>query len=166
MENEIKKVKKFFKLLAMKHRKLGHREYDPHFAFLNDEKDMLLPAQMGYPFLLLAHGGYQILEGEVTRRWNLTLSVLTHVTDTGDDREKNKALNLCSEILDDIVTRATRGETKMELPWTRGFDLEGATATMIENADDALYGWVIDFSVVLPYCKTFDEDKWSDSSLT
>lgn len=161
----MKRVKKLFKVLATKHLKLGHREYDPHFVYLNDEKDMLLPAQMGYPFVMLGHGGYQILEGEDSRRWTLVLSVQTHVTDTGDDREKNGALNLCSDILDDLVARATSVSTKIEYPWTRGFSLSGAVATMIENEADALYGWALEFSVVLPYCKEFDVSKWSDTEI-
>ena len=40
----MEKVKNLFKVLAHKHLLVGHEEYEPHFAYLNDEKNMLLPA--------------------------------------------------------------------------------------------------------------------------
>ena len=161
----MERAKNLFKSLAKNHRKVGHREYEPHFAYLNDEKAMLLPANMNYPFVLFGHGGYQVLAGETQRRWSVVLSVQTHVTDTGDDREKNRALNLCGESLDDLLSRATSLYEKMDEPWTRGFDLTDALATPIENADNALYGWAIEFSLVLPWCKDLDIDKWEDTEM-
>lgn len=157
MEN----VKNLFKSLAENHLLLGHREYAPHFAYLNDEKDMMLPAQMEYPFLLFGHGGYQVVSDD-QRRWSLLLSVQTHVSDTGDDREKYRALNLCSGILDDIIARVTSISTKLAYPWARGFDFSGAVGSAIENEDNALYGWMIEFDIVLPWCKVMNEDNWND----
>lgn len=158
----MEKVKNLFKILAHKHLLVGHEEYEPHFAYLNDEKDMLLPANMAYPFVLFGHGGFEVLDGGEMRRWSLLLSVQTHVTDTGDDREKNRALNLCASILDDLLVRATSLPMKMKEPWTRGFELDGAHGTAIENEDDALWGWMIEFSVVLPWCKDIPKDRWKD----
>ena len=120
---------------------------------------------MHYPFVLLGHGGYQILEGEDRRRWTLLLSVQAHVSDTGDECEKNKAMNVCGEILDDLLARATSTEMKTQEPWARGFELAGAVATPVENADNALYGWVIEFHVVLPFCKDFDAERWQDGRI-
>lgn len=157
MEN----VKNTIKSLAEKHLLLGHREYEPHFAYMNDEKDMLLPAQMGYPFLLFGHGGFQNISDD-QRRWQVILSVQTHVSDTGDMAERNRALNLCHTILDDIVARITSMELKLTESWTRGIDLEGATGTPIENVDDALYGWMLEFSIILPWCKVVNDDHWQD----
>jgi hypothetical protein len=38
----MKRLKNLIELLAKNHRGLGHREYEPHFAYLNDDKDMKL----------------------------------------------------------------------------------------------------------------------------
>ena len=50
---------------------LQHREYQPHFAYLNDEMNMLLPAQMGYPFVPMLSGvaemAYAIRQGRPHR---------------------------------------------------------------------------------------------------
>ena len=148
--------------MARNHRLLGHREHSPHFAYLNDEKDMLLPAQMHYPFVLLGHNGYQVTEDGDHLRWNVVLSVQTHVSDTGDDREKNKAVNLCGRILDDILSRSRSLDARMAHRWLTGIDLSGASATPVENEADALYGWVIEFGIVLPWCRKVNDDVWDD----
>lgn len=157
----MERLKNLIKHLATIHLKLGHREYAPHFAYLNDEKDMLLPSQMRFPFVLFGHGGYQVLEGEEMRRWNVVLSVQTHVSDTGDECEKNCAMNMCGSILDDLLSRMTSAATKMENAWARGIDLAEAVGMPIENKDEALYGWVIEFTVSLPWCRKVN-DVWED----
>ena len=163
----MKRLKKLIELLAKNHRKLGHREYSPHFAYLNDDKDMKLPSEMQYPFVLLGHGGCMILPGEDKRRWQVLLSVQTHVSDTGDEREKNRAFDLCLGILDDLLSRLTSSKMKMlaEYSFTRGISLDNSTMTQIENADMALYGWAIDFTIILPWCKDFDEKKWENGEI-
>ena len=156
------RVKEYIKSLARNHRLLGHREHSPHFAYLNDEKDMLLPAQMHYPFVLLGHNGYQVTQDGDHLRWNVVLSVQTHVSDTGGDREKNEAVNLCGRILDDILSRSRSLDARMAHRWLTGIDLSGASATPVENEADALYGWVIEFGIVLPWCRKVNDDVWDD----
>ena len=48
----MERIRSYFETLAAQHVGLKHRESDPHFCYLNDEKEMLLPAQMGFPFLM------------------------------------------------------------------------------------------------------------------
>lgn len=158
----MERLRKYIESLAMSHRQLGHREHSPHFAYLNDEKGMLLPAQMCYPFVLLGHNGYQVTEDGDRLRWNVVLSVQTHVTDTGDDREKNQAVSLCGKILHDILTRTRSMEERMKNRWLVGLDLAGAIASPIENEADALYGWAVEFGIALPWCKVTDRDVWQD----
>ena len=143
---------------------LGHREYAPHFAYLNDEKDMLLPAQMEYPFVLLGHNGYQVTEDGEHLRWSVVLSVQTHVTDTGSDKEKNEAVGMCGKILDDILTRSRSVDERVRNRWLVGLDMSGAVAMPIENEADALYGWAIEFGCVLPWCRKSDHELWEDLS--
>lgn len=158
----MERVKQYFKALAEKHRLLRHREYEPHFAYLNDEMDMLLPAQMGYPFVLLSHSGWQVIGDDSRRSWNIVLSVLDHVADTGDELEKNKAVARCQHILDDILARATSFEAKADTKWLRGIDLTGAQGVMIENEADALYGWTVTFTISLPWCREKRPEDWTD----
>lgn len=158
----MERVRKYFEFLAQNHRLLGHREYDPHFAYLNDEKDMLLPAQMAYPFVLLGHNGYQVTDDGDHLRWSVVLSVQTHVTDTGDDREKNMAVGLCGRILNDLLSRARSMEARLDNRWLTGLDLSGAMCTPVENESEGLYGWVIEFGVVLPWCRKVEDEKWMD----
>lgn len=131
---------------------LGHSEEEPHFAYLNSEKDMLLPAQMRYPFVLFGHNGYQVEEDERHARWSVVLSVLAHVADTGSEREKNIQTNRCGRLLTKILMQTQRLQAKLKDPWLRGVSLSGATAMPIENADDALWGWAIEFWITLPLC--------------
>ena len=158
----MERVKEYIKSLAQNHRLLGHREHSPHFAYLNDEKEMLLPAQMCYPFVLLGHNGYQVTEDGDHLRWNVVLSVQTHVVDTGDDREKNRAVNLCGRILDDILSRSCSMEARMSHRWLVGLDFLGSVASPVENESDARYGWVIEFGIVLPWCRKVDAEHWDD----
>ena len=158
----MERVKQYFKSLAEKHQSLKHREYDPHFAYLNDEMDMLLPAQMGYPFVLLSHSGWQVIGDDSRRTWNIILSVLDHVADTGDELEKNKAVSKCQIILDDLLSRATSFSAKADNKWLRGIDLTGAQGVMIENEADALYGWAVTFSISLPWCHEIHPADWAD----
>ena len=161
----MKRLKNLIELLAKNHRGLGHREYEPHFAYWNDDKDMKLPAEMHFPFVLFGHGGCMILPGEDKRRWQVLLSVQTHVADTGDERERNRAFGKCLDILEDLLSRWTSPKMKMEPSYSfcRGISLANSTISQIENADMSLYGWAIDFTIVLPWCKEFDERKWEDA---
>lgn len=158
----IKEVKNYIEFLARQHRLLGHREHTPHFAYLNDEKDLRLPAEMGYPFVLFGHDGYQMTEDGSHLRWSVLLSVQTHVADTGDEREKNRAMNLCGRILLDILARATSMEEMTKHRFLRGISLGGATATPVENAGGSLYGWVIEFAITLPWCREPNTERWED----
>ncbi len=161
----MKRVRAYFENLARQHRALGHNEANPHFAYLNDEKDMLLPAQMGYPFVLLGHNGYTVADDGQHLVWRVLLSVQTHVTDTGDDREKNMATGQCGRIMQDLLVRAKSTPERLSKKWLLGIDLAGATAMMIENEDDALYGWAIEFNVSLPWCRNIDNEIWTDLSV-
>ncbi len=111
--------------------------------------------------LRLRSHGHVTKDGEHLR-WNVVLSVQTHVADTGDDREKNQAVGLCGRILNDLLSRARSLEARMDRRWLTGLDLSGAMCTPVENEADALYGWVIEFGVVLPLCRTVDDDTWED----
>ena len=158
----MERVKNFFKTLAEKHHELRHREYEPHFAYLNDEMDMLLPAQMAYPFLLLSHSGWQVTGDDTRRSWSIVLSVLDHVADTGDELVKNRKVAKCQHIMDDILARATSFGAKADNKWLRGIDLTGAQGVMIENEADALYGWAVTFAISLPWCREIEPADWSD----
>ena len=158
----MERLRKYIESLAEKHRLLGHREHSPHFAYLNDEKDMLLPAQMCYPFVLLGHNGYQVTDDGERLRWSVVLSVQTHVSDTGDEREKNRAVALCGKILNDLLSRSRSLDERTLNRWLVGLDLSGAIASPVENEADALYGWVIEFGITLPWCKVTERDVWQD----
>ena len=157
----MERVKAYFKKLAEQHIALQHSESHPHFCYLNDEKEMLLPTQMGYPFLMLGHGGFSITDDEMHQRWQMMLSVQTHVTDTGDEREKNRATGICLRILNDILVRSVSREARLTEKWLRGIDLGNAVVSLIENESDSLYGWVVEFQIELPWCRKVN-DVWED----
>ena len=160
--DRMQEVRRYFCKLAINHRLLGHTEHTPHFVWLNDEKDMLLPSQMGYPFMLLGHNGYVVSEDSMQRRWNMMLSVQTHVSDTGSEAEKNHAANMCGRILDEVIARATSLEARLENKWLAGIDLDGANAFPVENEADALWGWYIEFGLSLPWCRRVEPKVWDD----
>lgn len=155
-------VNEYFKTLAMNHCLVRHDESHPHYCCLNDEKEMLLSAQMNYPFVFFAFGGSEISDDELHETWGILLSVQTHVGDTGNHAEVNKASNLCLSILDDFLVRATSREAKDEHPWLRGLDLSGSQKTAIENESDALWGWMVECRLTLPWCRRVEDWKWED----
>jgi hypothetical protein len=159
----MERVKAYFEKLAEQHIAIQHSESQPHFCYLNDEKEMLLPAQMGYPFLMFGHGGFSITDDEMHQRWQMMLSVQTHVTDTGDDRQKTRASGRCLRILNDILVRCLNREERLEEKWLRGIDLANAVVSPIENESDALYGWVVEFQLELPWCRKVN-DVWEDKA--
>ena len=159
----MERVRAYFLQMAVEHKLLQHRESEPHFCYLNDEKELLLPAQMGFPFLMLGHNGYEITDDELFKRWQVMLSVQTHVTDTGDEREKNRAAGLCLRILDDILIRCKIREEMMAKSWHRGIDLSKAVVSPIENEAEALYGWVVEFHIVLPWCRKVNDGIWKSA---
>ena len=146
--DRMQEVRRYFCKLAINHRLLGHTEHTPHFVWLNDEKDMLLP--------------YVVSEDSMQRRWNMMLSVQTHVSDTGSEAEKNHAANMCGRILDEVIARATSLEARLENKWLAGIDLDGANAFPVENEADALWGWYIEFGLSLPWCRRVEPKAWED----
>lgn len=159
----MERIRSYFENLAALHIGLQHREADPHFCYLNDEKEMLLPAQMGFPFVMLGHNGYEITEDELHKRWQVMLSVQTHVTDTGDEREKNCAAGLCMRILDDLLIRCKSRDEISANNWLRGIDLSKAVVSPIENEAEALYGWVVEFHIDLPWCRKVKGEVWKSA---
>lgn len=157
-----KEVNDYFKSLAQNHRLVGHTESQPHYCFLNDEKEMLLASQMKYPFVYFGFGGSEISEDELHETWAILLSVQTHVSDTGNHAEVNMASNLCLSILDDMLVRACSRDEKNSHTWLRGLDLSNAIKTSIENESDALWGWMIEARLTLPWCRRLDDWIWDD----
>lgn len=123
------------------------------FAYLNDEKQCLLPAQMNNTFVQFGHDGWQFSPDAMLKEWKVTLSAFHHVSDTADFPQINRAFAECEEIIDTILRRIRKdGLETQGCHWLRRVGLAGAVAVPVENVDDALYGYVISFTIALPWC--------------
>jgi hypothetical protein len=156
--------KDYIENLSRMHILVKHSEKEIHFAYLNDEKDNLLPVNMKYPFVLLGHEGYQISADKEYRNYDVTLSVLSHAEDTGNDAEINTLLSQNGTILEDFMKKMIQDGMNPETKWIRGVDFSGAAVSPVENKDNALYGQVATFKIALYWCKVLD-DKTFDSSV-
>ena len=57
--------------------------------------------------------------------------------------------------------RSVSREARLTEKWLRGIDLGNAVVSLIENESDALYGWVVEFQIELPWCRKVN-DVWED----
>lgn len=151
MTYTIDDFKDYIENLAKSHSKVKHSDTDIHFAYLNDQKESLLPDQMRYPFVYFGHEGFQVNDaGQMV--WDVNLSLFDHVVDTGNDIEVNTALGTTCQVLIDFLSKMKEDRKSPSYKILRGLDFNEASASPMSNQDDALYGYAISFRIALPWC--------------
>lgn len=142
---------KYVEDLCREHKMVAHSEAECHFSNLISDFDNKLQRIMHYPSVGIDTEGFTINGGPgfELRQDNYNLYFLDHVRDHGDLNEKLHAFAITALIMHDFIARFKRDRVKGIEPMER-FSMDGATATRIEFADNALYGWVISFPLAQP----------------
>lgn len=137
----------YIESLAKRHKSVLHSKSECHFADLNDKKNSLLPTQMRYPFVMFEATGFKFANNGVapTKIRTCSLSVMTHVSDTGDYAQIETALALTEQIVTDIFTQMCVDKHNRDYRFLLNVDMSDSEVTPIENHDDALYGQIATF---------------------
>lgn len=141
-------ITNYIETLARKHKSVLHTDEDCHFANLNDQKNTLLPDQMRYPFVMFESTGFKLSTNGISpvKTRTCTLSVLTHVSDTGDYAQIETALALCEQIVTDFFAKMKVDKSNRSYSFLMNVDLTESEVIPIQNQDDALYGQVASFA--------------------
>lgn len=156
----IQTVIDYIEQLAREHMMVRHTDESPHFVNLNDDKrNTSLVQELRYPAVYFESTDFQIEASStsVSRNYTCHLEVLVHVTDTGDYAEVERALSDSSQIITDIFVRMMhdRVRRKPEYKWLLSLSPSSPIKVLpIQNAENALYGCLAEFSVPLSGCIT------------
>lgn len=156
----IQTVTDYIEQLAREHMMVRHTDESPHFVNLNDDKrNTALVQELRYPAVYFESTDFQIEASStsVSRNYTCHIEVLVHVTDTGDYAEVERALSDSSQIITDIFVRMMHDRVgrKPEHKWLLSLSPSSPIKVLpIQNAENALYGCLAEFSVPLSGCIT------------
>lgn len=156
----IQTVTDYIEQLAREHMMVRHTDESPHFVNLNDDKrNTSLAQELRYPAVYFESTDFQIEASStsVSRNYTCHIEVLVHVTDTGDYAEVERALSDSSQIITDIFVRMMHDRVgrKPEHKWLLSLSPSSPIKVLpIQNAENALYGCLAEFSVPLSGCIT------------
>lgn len=156
----IQTVTDYIEQLAREHMMVRHTDESPHFVNLNDDKrNTALVQELSYPAVYFESTDFQIEASStsVSRNYTCHLEVLVHVTDTGNYAEVERALSDSSQIITDIFVRMMHDRVgrKPEHKWLLSLSPSSPIKVLpIQNAENALYGCLAEFSVPLSGCIT------------
>lgn len=154
----IQTVIDYIEQLAREHMMVRHTDESPHFVNLNDDKrNTSLVQELRYPAVYFESTDFQIEASStsVSRNYTCHIEVLVHVTDTGDYAEVERALSDSSQIITDIFVRMMHDRVgrKPEHKWLLSLIPSSPIKILpIQNAENALYGCLAEFSVSLSDC--------------
>lgn len=154
----IQTVIDYIEQLAREHMMVRHTDKSPHFVNLNDDKrNTSLVQELRYPAVYFESTDFQIEASStsVSRNYTCHIEVLVHVTDTGDYAEVERALSDSSQIITDIFVRMMHDRVgrKPKHKWLLLLNPSSPIKVLpIQNAENALYGCLAEFSVPLPGC--------------
>lgn len=154
----IQTVTDYIEQLAREHMMVRHTDESPHFVNLNDDKrNTALVQELSYPAVYFESTDFQIEASStsVSRNYTCHIEVLVHVTDTGDYAEVERALSDSSQIITDIFVRMMHDRVgrKPEHKWLLSLSPSSPIKVLpIQNAENALYGSLAEFSVPLSGC--------------
>lgn len=137
-------IREYFEGLASEHRLVQHSEAKPHFASSMDDAASLMARRLSYPAVFLDRGDFEVsgADGNYFTDSDYILSFVEHVKDSGNELEKEEAFRKTGRILLDFLGRMVRDKRKLVRPMVR-CSISGARALRVENADAALYGWLL-----------------------
>ena len=154
----IQTVTDYIEQLAREHMMVRHTDESPHFVNLNDDKrNTSLVQELRYPAVYFESTDFHIEASStsVSRNYTCHIEVLVHVTDTGDYAEVERALSDSSQIITDIFVRMMHDRVgrKPEHKWLLSLSPSSPIKVLpIQNAENALYGCLAEFSVLLSGC--------------
>lgn len=142
------KVGEYIEQLCRLMPEVGHSDTETHFVDLNDDKRQTKIAKtLRYPYVMLIKDserwdddGEKIIE-------HYSLSVMTHVKDTGNYGEIERALSLTRQILMTIFAVMAQDKRDRKTYWLITASWSGEEVYDVENVDNAQYGKGCGFSL-------------------
>lgn len=167
----IQSVAQYIEQLCREHTAVCHSDTEPHFVNLNDDRrNTALADELRYPAVYFEATDFTlaVTSSQVWRRYTCHIEVFQHVADTADYAEVERALSSSEQIITDIFARMVcdRATTSPQLKWLRCIDLsQGIKVVPLQNEQNALYGYMAEFTVPLPGCvaNSIDNFKSSDN---
>ena len=154
----IKNFTAYLEQLCRKHEKLRHSDEERHFVNLNeDSQNTSLAEELHYPAVFFETTGYRISGSsidEMKKTYTCHIEVFTHVSDTGDYVEVESALSETERIIDDIFAKINLDKYRREPKWLQGVSLNGIDVVPLQNEKNALYGWMAEVMLQVPFCIT------------
>ena len=154
----IKTFTAYLEHLCRKHEKLRHSDEERHFVNLNeDSQNTSLAEELHYPAVFFETTGYRISGGsidEMKKTYTCHIEVFTHVSDTGDYVEVESALSETERIIDDIFAKINLDKYRRTPKWLQGMSFDGIDVVPLQNEKNALYGWMAEVMLQIPYCIT------------
>lgn len=141
-------VKDYFEDLAARHKKLLHREEEPHFACSMDDAATLMAFRLCYPAVFLDEGDFTIggETGHKLLRSECRLAFVTHVMDSGNWAEILDAFAITKVIMKDFLT-CIEIDRSAGNRIARSIQMVGAEGHRVELEGSGLYGWMLFFTV-------------------
>lgn len=146
----------YLERLCREHVMLRHSDEERHFVNLNeDSKDTSLADELRYPAVFFETTGYTIggvSQDDMRKTHICHLEVFTHVADTADYAEVERALSDTEQIINDIFARMLRDRQRRRPSWLVGLSLDGIDVVPLQNDKNALYGWMAEVKLQVPFC--------------
>lgn len=104
--------------------------------------------------VMIETSGYKYTGSDIQyeKSREVTISIMTHVTDTSDYAEIESSLALCEQILDDFFAKMVEDKRVRSHRFLNNIGLNDIEVSSIENKDDALYGQVAMVKFNDPIC--------------
>ena len=163
----LNKIVSYFEKLSEAHTKVNHvPDKEIHFAYLEDQKNNLLPDEMSYPLVQFGHLGYTYSgqSGSLYKSYECSLTILDHSDDTSDAAQIERITADMEGIMDDFIGKIMSDRRTYKNNYLYAIDIANAKVIPIENIDDALYGCTVNFDINIGWCgipskNAFDQNK-------
>ncbi len=156
---EFKDITELVKYLTMYHREILHSKSKKHFVSQADEMSTSVDSVLHYPAVFLYNQGYRITgePGGYSMNTTFSLSVLEHVTDTGDYVQIGQVLEKTNRILLELLNLLVLLRRKYPKVLA-GFSLTNVEIEPVDNASNSLYGQMAMIRIMNPYNAVNCED--------
>lgn len=137
----------YIEQLAKEHIHVRHSSDECHFSDMTTNNANKLVRQMHYPCIAIDTDGFSLLGASDMFLSNDVYNIyfLTHVRDTGSEAEKQQALTITRDIMNDFIGRISNDKRNLN-PVVSRIDMTDADGIPIVFKDIALYGWCLTIS--------------------
>ena len=158
----------YFEKLSEAHAKVQHvPEKSIHYAYLEDQKDNIIPSELEYPLVQFGHEGYSYTgtSGSWKKSYKCSLTITSHVEDTGDAALIERTIAEMEGIMDDFIGKMMSDRKSNKYKYLRSMDISNSQVVPVQGADDALFGCTTNFVLNVGWCAIPADGVFDDSKL-